>query len=77
MSINVRPARPEDADTIAELGDEFMTYLRALGETHPTAFDPRTLRQDGFGAHAAFSGLVAELDGTVHGYVLYHLYWSA
>ena len=72
MSVNIRPARPEDADSIAALGDEFVTYLRTLGDPNPTALDPHALRQDGFGPNPAFSGIVAELDGKVHGYLLYH-----
>jgi len=72
MRVNVRGARPEYGDRITVLGDEFVAYLRALGDPHPTAFEPRTFRQDGFGPNAAFSGLVAEVDGTVEGYLLYH-----
>jgi hypothetical protein len=72
MSTNVHPARPEDADSIAELGDEFATYLRTLGDPSPTALDLHPLLQDGFGPNPAFSGIVAELDGKVHGYLLYH-----
>lgn len=72
MKITVRPARLEDVDSIVTLGEEFLTYLRLLGDPSPTAFNPHTLRQDGFGPTASFSGLVAALEGNIHGYLLYH-----
>ena len=47
-------------------------YLRGLGDRTPVEFTAETYRRDGFGPHAAFTGLVAELDGEVVGYLLYH-----
>ena len=72
MSVNVRPARPEDADSIAELGDEFVTYLRTLGDPSPVVFIHTPYAKTDSAESPAFSGIVAELDGKVHGYLLYH-----
>jgi GNAT superfamily N-acetyltransferase len=68
----VRPALAEDAAAIGELIREFGAYLRALGDEAELKFDERVYLRDGFGAHPAFSGLVAEHDGEIVGYLLYH-----
>jgi len=72
MKVTVRPATPEDAESIAQLGLEFDDYLRSIGDDNPTSFGAATYLKDGFGEDPAFSGLVAETNGEVVGYLLYH-----
>ena len=70
--INIRPAIREDAEIIEQLGLEFDRYLRSLGDSNPDFFNADTFLRDGFGPGASFSGIVAEIDGKVVGYLLYH-----
>ncbi|MFC1953447.1 GNAT family N-acetyltransferase [Chloroflexota bacterium] len=72
MKINIRPATPGDAEAIIQLGLEFDDYLRSIGDNNPTSFDAATYLKDGFGEDPAFSGLAAETNGEVIGYLLYH-----
>ena len=71
-SLNIRKATAADARAIGELAKEFQEYLRALGDRTQFEFTAETYLRDGFGPHPAFAGLVAELDGEVIGYLLYH-----
>lgn len=71
MSLTIRAATPEDAEVVASLGREFVTYLRCLGDPHPRSLTAETYLRDGFGENPAFSGLIAELNGRVVGYLLY------
>ena len=68
----IRTATVADVDAIGGLAKEFQAYLRALGDRTQFAFTAETYRRDGFGPSPAFAGLVAELDGEVVGYLLYH-----
>ena len=68
----IRKATPADAHAIGALAQEFQAYLRALGDHTQFKFTAETYLRDGFGANPAFSGLVAERDGEVMGYLLYH-----
>ena len=68
----IRPAQPEDALAVSSLAAEFAAYLRALGDTVDTCLDGAIYLRDGFGANPAFSGLVAEANGRIVGYLLYH-----
>jgi GNAT superfamily N-acetyltransferase len=72
MKITVRSATPEDAEVIVQLSTEFDDYLRSLGDQNPKKIDIPTYLRDGFGVEPAFSGLVAEANGEVVGYLLYH-----
>jgi ribosomal protein S18 acetylase RimI-like enzyme len=72
VNITIRTATVADAYAIGELAKEFQAYLRALGDRTQFAFTAETYVRDGFGPNPAFSGLVAELDGEVVGYLLYH-----
>ena len=72
VDATIRAATLYDADIIGELAKEFQAYLRLLGDRTRFEFSSETFRRDGFGPHAAFAGLVAELDGEVVGYLLYH-----
>ena len=72
INATIRTATVADADAIGELAKEFQVYLRALGDGTRFAFTAETYLRDGFGPRPAFAGLVAELDGEVVGYLLYH-----
>jgi hypothetical protein len=73
MNAMIRNATAADADAIGKLAREFQAYLRALGDRTHFEFTAETYLRDGFGPNAAFSGLVAERNGEVIGYLLYHL----
>jgi ribosomal protein S18 acetylase RimI-like enzyme len=70
MHAVIRRATAADAHAIGALAKEFQAYLRALGDRTQFEFTAETYLRDGFGPHPAF--LVAELDGEVIGYLLYH-----
>jgi ribosomal protein S18 acetylase RimI-like enzyme len=72
MSAVIRNATAADADAIGTLAREFQAYLRALGDRTHFQFTAETYLHDGFGPNPAFAGLVAERDGRVIGYLLYH-----
>ena len=72
VNATIRTATVDDADAIGELAKEFQVYLRGLGDRTQFECTAETYRRDGFGPHAAFASLVAELDGEVVGYLLYH-----
>ncbi len=72
MRYIVRSAIAEDANAIGELAQEFADYLRALGDPSNFSFDADAYLRDGFSANSAFSGLVAEANGEILGYLLYH-----
>lgn len=72
MRFLVRPATAEDAQAIGELARGFAAYLRALGDPSNLKFDAEAYLRGGFGPNPAFSGLVAERDGEILGYLLYH-----
>ncbi|HEV2694809.1 MAG TPA: GNAT family N-acetyltransferase [Verrucomicrobiae bacterium] len=67
-----RPARADDAQAIGALAQQFAAYLRGLGDNSDFNLNAETYLRDGFGAQPAFSGIVAEDDGVVTGYLLYH-----
>jgi GNAT superfamily N-acetyltransferase len=71
-SFFVRTARAEDAISIGALAFQFADYLRSLGDTSEFRLNYETILRDGFGANPAFFGLVAEENGQVIGYLLYH-----
>jgi GNAT superfamily N-acetyltransferase len=72
--IAIRPAAEDDAGAVGRLVAEFQVYLRELGDATEFGFDAAAYRRDGFGGDPAFQGFVAEEeDGTISGYVLYHL----
>jgi len=68
----VRDATRDDAGAIAHLCAEFAEYLGGLGEAPPRPVSAEELRRDGYGERPAFSGIVAEVDGGVAGYLLHH-----
>lgn len=72
MTLNIRAASAEDAQSVGKLAQQFADYLRSLGDTTDFKLNAQTYLRDGFGINPAFSGLVAEQDGDIVGYLLYH-----
>jgi len=70
--IIVRPALAEDANSVGELAHQFAGYLRSLGDCTDFNLTADRYLRDGFGSHPAFTGLVAEVNGSVIGYLLCH-----
>jgi len=68
----IRKAKLADVPAIAGLAAEFAKYLRGLGDTTEFRLNADALARDGFGPKPAFEGVVAELAGSVVGYLLYH-----
>ncbi|MGH7389013.1 MAG: GNAT family N-acetyltransferase [Candidatus Rokuibacteriota bacterium] len=66
-AVRVRPARPDEAAILAEMANDLNDHVGI----HGRPFTPERVRADGFGPQAAFTPLVAELDGTVVGYVFF------
>lgn len=69
---SVRPMLPTDVEAVAELIAEFARYMQELGDTTGPNLTAEALTRDGFGPRPAFEGLVAEVDGTATGFLLYH-----
>ncbi len=76
-AVTVRAARPADAEAIGGMMREFAAYLRSLGDEGPLDADADMVRRHGFGSGAAFTALVAEQDGALLGYLLYHFGFDA
>ena len=70
--VNIREATAADAEAISTLAAEFHRYLQSLGDHTSFYFNATTYLRDGFGPNPAFFGFVAEIEGTVVGYLLYH-----
>lgn len=75
--LEVRIARFEDAEAIGGMMREFAAYLRGLGDESELNADAGMVRRYGFGSNAAFTALLAELDGAAAGYLLYHFGFDA
>ncbi len=71
MAVSIRPAVASDAEAVANMGREFVDYLRALGDAKAHSLTAEEYLRDGFGDDPAFTGLIAELDGDTVGYLLY------
>ena len=65
--LRIREARPADAAILAEMANDLNDHVGV----HSRPFTPERIRADGFGPHAAFTPLVAELDGAVVGYAFF------
>ena len=65
--VRVRPARPTDAPILAEMANDLNDHVGI----HGRPFTPERILADGFGPRAAFTPLVAELDGAVVGYAFF------
>jgi ribosomal protein S18 acetylase RimI-like enzyme len=72
MALTIRAALARDAYSVGKLAGQFADYLRGLGDLTDFNLTAETYLRDGFGIRPAFSGLVAESDGVVVGYLLYH-----
>jgi len=72
MHLKIRPALAEDAEAVGYLAGQFAGYLRSLGDTSDFNLTAERYLRDGFGPQPAFAGLVAEIEGHVVGYLLYH-----
>ncbi len=72
MALIIRPALASDAQSIGNLARQFASYLRELGDLTDFKLTANAYLRDGFGTKPAFAGLVAEDQGKVIGYLLYH-----
>jgi len=67
--VRVRPARPEESAILAEMANDLNDHVGV----HGRPFTPERVRVHAFGAEAAFTPLIAELDGAVAGYAFFTL----
>jgi diamine N-acetyltransferase len=72
MGFSIRPALASDAPAVGRLAGQFADYLRTLGDQTEFKLNAEAYLRDGFGLQPAFKGLVAEEQGQVIGYLLYH-----
>jgi len=72
MAFSIRAALASDAPAVGRLAKQFASYLRTLGDQTDFKLTTDAYLRDGFGLRPAFKGLVAEQDGKVIGYLLYH-----
>ncbi|RUL88067.1 GNAT family N-acetyltransferase [Tautonia sociabilis] len=68
MTATIRPARPEDSETIAGLIRELADYERLLHEAKATGDD---IRRGLFGPRPFAEALIAEWDGVCVGFALF------
>jgi GNAT superfamily N-acetyltransferase len=68
-AVQVRPARPADAAALADMANDLNDHVGISGRP----FTAERVLADGFGPRAAFTPLVAEVDGTVVGYAFVSL----
>lgn len=67
-SLAIRPAQPDDAETIHAA---ILRLGRHLDLSHKIESTPEDFRRFGFGPDAAFSGLIAEVEGGFAGMSLF------
>lgn len=72
MAFSIRAALASDAPAVGRLARQFARYLRTLGDETDFRLTAEAYLRDGFDLRPAFKGLVAEKDGKVIGYLLYH-----
>ena len=72
VALIIRPALASDAQSIGNLARQFATYLGELGDLTDFNLNAHAYLRDGFGTKPAFAGLVAEDQGKIIGYLLYH-----
>jgi GNAT superfamily N-acetyltransferase len=70
-AVRVRPARLAEAAILAEMANDLNDHDHV--GIHGRPFTPEKVRAHAFGPQAAFTPLVAELDGAVVGYVFFSL----
>lgn len=66
-ALQVRKARPEDADALEQMAARFHAFHSA-----PGGLTADIIRRDGFGPERWFDVLIAELGGEPAGYALFH-----
>src|SRR3989475_6441463 len=66
-SVRVRGALPAEAAILAQMANDLNDHVGI----HGRPFTPERVLADGFGPEAAFTPLVAELDGAVVGYAFF------
>src|SRR5712692_10946633 len=66
-TVRVRGALPAEAAILAEMANDLNDHVGI----HGRPFTPERVLADGFGPEAAFTPLVAELDGAVVGYAFF------
>ncbi|HEV8616509.1 MAG TPA: GNAT family N-acetyltransferase [Methylomirabilota bacterium] len=71
-AVRVRPPRADEAALLAEMANDLNDHVGV----HGRPFTPERILGDGFGPQAAFTPLVAELDGAVVGYVFFAMGYS-
>ncbi|WP_168734605.1 GNAT family N-acetyltransferase [Ollibium composti] len=69
----IRPARLDDADDIHAA---LVGIAETVGELHKMTSTPDDIRRDGFGRHARFHTLIAEIDSSFAGMCLYFPIYS-
>lgn len=72
VSPTLAAIRPEDAADILSMWRRYVAAMQALGDPSSFEFDEERFLADGFGPKRAFDGIVARVDGTPAGYLLYH-----
>lgn len=77
MNVEIRAAVEADAEGVIALYREFTQYLSALGDEPEGRLTAELFRRQGFCPDPAFHALVAEGDGGLSGYLLYHLGFDA
>ncbi len=73
MNVNIRSAKRRDAALVVAMAAE----LSAGEGKRPRGLTETAFRRDGFGLRAAFSCLIAEVDGAPVGYSLFHRAYDA
>ena len=71
-AVRVRPARVGEAALLAEMANDLNEHVGIYGRP----FTAEKVRAAGFGAQAAFTPLVAELDGAVAGYAFFSMSYN-
>jgi GNAT superfamily N-acetyltransferase len=69
--MQIRAAQPSDAKEVDRLFQEFVNYLRAIGDPTEYRFSSQQYLEDGFGPDPGFRGLVAEHDAGLIAYALF------
>lgn len=67
----IRRCEAADAAAIGALAAAFQSYLRSLGDETEFAWGAAEYLRDGFCDEPAFEGLVADVESSVVGYLLY------
>jgi predicted N-acetyltransferase YhbS len=74
--MTIRECVASDAASIEMLFQEFVGYLRSIGDENVYRFSAEQYLIDGFGAYPAFSGFVAEDASGLIGYVLFSRFYD-